>query len=331
MRLKKIKPSMDDTKLNRSQHYIQLVLEIYKRIPNSRKITAKEIQLQLSEIGIARSERTIQRNLTDIAQFFDDVDVDTRDKPFGYSRRSQNLLSHGPQEAVLLSLAENYLRYLLPVNLMKTLDSVFNDAKQHLFPTTSNMKERQWLRKVCFVNEGVPLLPPHIDNKIFEKVSYALFHNRYLSICYTNANLEYKSKDVMPLGLAQQGSRLYLVCRFHGHTNERSLALHRINKVNVSTFDFTYPSDFDLERYELDGRFYFGEGNEVNLSFCITHESGYHLLETPLSLKQCAELVDGGYQITATVIDSPQLDRWLRGFGDDVWDITKQKSSEKTA
>ncbi|KFK53390.1 transcriptional regulator, partial [Vibrio vulnificus] len=99
---------MNDTKLNRSQHYIQLVLEIYKRIPNSRKITAKEIQQQLSEVGIVRSERTIQRNLTDIAQFFDDVDVDMRDKPFGYSRRSRHLLSHGPQEAVLMMLAEKY-------------------------------------------------------------------------------------------------------------------------------------------------------------------------------------------------------------------------------
>ncbi|RXP91561.1 WYL domain-containing transcriptional regulator [Vibrio parahaemolyticus] len=322
---------MNDTKLNRSQHYIQLVLEIYKRIPNSRKITAKEIQQQLSEVGIVRSERTIQRNLTDIAQFFDDVDVDMRDKPFGYSRRSRHLLSHGPQEAVLLSLAENYLRYLLPVNLMKTLDTVFNDAKQHLFPTTSNVKERQWLKKVRFVSEGVPLLPPHIDNEIFEKVSYALFHNRYLSLCYTNANLEQKSKEVMPLGLAQQGSRLYLVCRFRGHTNERSLALHRIHKASISTFDFAYPSDFDLERYDLDGRFYFGEGEEIRLSFCIGSESGYHLLETPLSIDQHVELIDGGYQVTATVIDSLQLDRWLRGFGDEVWSITKEECTTKTA
>lgn len=330
MRLK-IKPSMNDTKLNRSQHYIQLVLEIYKRIPNSRKITAKEIQQQLSEVGIVRSERTIQRNLTDIAQFFDDVDVDMRDKPFGYSRRSRHLLSHGPQEAVLLSLAENYLRYLLPVNLMKTLDTVFNDAKQHLFPTTSNVKERQWLKKVRFVSEGVPLLPPHIDNEIFEKVSYALFHNRYLSLCYTNANLEQKSKEVMPLGLAQQGSRLYLVCRFRGHTNERSLALHRIHKASISTFDFAYPSDFDLERYDLDGRFYFGEGEEIRLSFCIGRESGYHLLETPLSMDQHVELIDGGYQVMATVIDSLQLDRWLRGFGDEVWSITKEECTTKIA
>ncbi|EMK3412632.1 WYL domain-containing protein [Vibrio parahaemolyticus] len=322
---------MNDTKLNRSQHYIQLVLEIYKRIPNSRKITAKEIQQQLSEVGIVRSERTIQRNLTDISQFFDDVDVDMRDKPFGYSRRSRHLLSHGPQEAVLLSLAENYLRYLLPVNLMKTLDTVFNDAKQHLFPTTSNVKERQWLKKVRFVSEGVPLLPPHIDNEIFEKVSYALFHNRYLSLCYTNANLEQKSKEVMPLGLAQQGSRLYLVCRFRGHTNERSLALHRIHKASISTFDFAYPSDFDLERYDLDGRFYFGEGEEIRLSFCIGRESGYYLLETPLSMDQSVELIDGGYQVTATVIDSLQLERWLRGFGDEVWNITKEECPPKIA
>lgn len=324
-----IKPSMDDTKVNRSQHYIQLVLEIYKRIPNSRKITAKEIQQQLNEVGIVRSERTIQRNLTDIAQFFDDVDVDTRDKPFGYSRRSQNLLSYGPQEAVLLSLAENYLRYLLPVNLMKTLDSVFNDAKQHLFPTTSNLKERQWLKKVRFVSEGVPFLPPNLDNEIFEKVSYALFHNRYLSLCYTNTNLERKTKEVMPLGLAQQGSRLYLVCRFHGHTNERSLALHRIQKASISTFDFAYPNNFNLEQYDLDGRFYFGEGEEIVLSFCIRQESGYHLLETPLSTKQSVKLIDGGYQFTATVIDSLQLDRWLLGFGSDVWNITKEAGSPK--
>ncbi|MCU8163933.1 WYL domain-containing protein, partial [Vibrio vulnificus] len=139
------------------------------------------------------------------------------------------------------------------------------------------------------------------------------------------------SKEVMPLGLAQQGSRLYLVCRFRGHTNERSLALHRIHKANISTFDFAYPSDFDLERYDLDGRFYFGEGEEIRLSFCIGRESGYHLLETPLSMDQHVELIDGGYQVMATVIDSLQLDRWLRGFGDEVWSITKEECTTKIA
>ena len=148
--------------------------------------------------------------------------------------------------------------------------------------------------------------------------------HHYRSLGTTNTNLERKTKEVMPLGLAQQGSRLYLVCRFHGHTNERSLALHRIQKASISTFDFAYPNNFNLEQYDLDGRFYFGEGEEIVLSFCIRQESGYHLLETPLSTKQSVKLIDGGYQFTATVIDSLQLDRWLLGFGSDVWNITKE-------
>ncbi|MGR6781777.1 hypothetical protein ACU5B6_26170 [Moritella viscosa] len=65
---------MNQNSLNRSQHYLQLILEIYKRIPKHRKTTAKEIQMQLANIGIIRTERTIQRNLADIVQFFDDID-----------------------------------------------------------------------------------------------------------------------------------------------------------------------------------------------------------------------------------------------------------------
>ncbi|EMN7257674.1 WYL domain-containing protein, partial [Vibrio vulnificus] len=69
----------------------------------------------------------------------------------------------------------------------------------------------------------------------------------------------------------------------------------------------------------------------IRLSFCIGRESGYHLLETPLSMDQHVELIDGGYQVTATVIDSLQLERWLRGFGDEVWNIAKEECTTKTA
>ncbi|WP_257266243.1 hypothetical protein [Endozoicomonas sp. ONNA2] len=35
-------------------------------------------------------------------------------------------------------------------------------------------------------------------------------------------------QTVMPLGLAQQGPRLFLVCRFKGYDDERNLAMHRM-------------------------------------------------------------------------------------------------------
>ena len=119
----------------------------------------------------------------------------------------------------------------------------------------------------------------------------------------------------MPLGLAQQGPRLYLVCRFEGFDNERSLALHRIISAEVSTIRFDRPPEFDLKKYDDDGRFGFGEGERIRLTFRIQNQNGFHLLESPLSKDQEVKELDDEYEITATVVDTEQLNWWLRGFG----------------
>ncbi|NMU25005.1 WYL domain-containing protein, partial [Vibrio parahaemolyticus] len=84
-------------------------------------------------------------------------------------------------------------------------------------------------------------------------------------------------------GLAQQGQRMYLVCRFDGYDNERTIAVHRVRKAIVSSFGFERPKEFKLSQYDADGRFGFGEGELVNLSFSINKQMGYYLIETPLS------------------------------------------------
>lgn len=123
----------------------------------------------------------------------------------------------------------------------------------------------------------------------------------------------------MPLGLAQQGSRLYLVCRYRGYDNERSLALHRILSAEISTLTFDRPKEFDLKKYDDDGRFGFGEGEKVQLTFRIGRNIGFHLLEHPLSSDQpVVELNDERLEITASVIDSALLEWWLRGVGDAI-------------
>jgi hypothetical protein len=117
----------------------------------------------------------------------------------------------------------------------------------------------------------------------------------------------------MPLGIAQQGPRLYLVCKFEGFDNERSLALHRISKASAGV-ELRRPRDFDLKAYDDDGRFGFGEGRRIHLKFRIEKPPGRHLLESPLSAdQQVAEHADC-FEITATVIESEQLRWWLRGF-----------------
>ena len=127
----------------------------------------------------------------------------------------------------------------------------------------------------------------------------------------------------MPLGLAQQGPRMYLVCRFDGYDNERSLALHRILSARASTFTFDRPKDFDLEQYDNDGRFAYGNGELVRLSFRIEKEAGLHLLESPLSADQLVVDHEDSYEISATVVDSAMLNWWLRGFGELLGSVIK--------
>lgn len=308
----------------RTQNTLTFVFELLKRIPRSHKITANELHEQLESAGFERSVRSIQRNLDMLCEHFDIV-KDDRSKPFGYSwmkdSKGLSLAQLGPQESLLLSLAEDYLMHLLPSNVFCSLSGFFEQARYNLHSSTSNKKEVGWLSKVRVVSETQPLLPPQIDSEVFKNVSEALYHDRLLNIEYYNVKKQQRSAMVMPLGLAQQGSRLYLVCRFDGYDNERSVAIHRITKATVSTFNFDRPKDFKLSQYDADARFGFGEGEKCIITFCITKQAGFHLTETALSKDQQIEEYEDHYKITATLVKSKQLKDWLGGFEDKVWDV----------
>ena len=127
----------------------------------------------------------------------------------------------------------------------------------------------------------------------------------------------------MPLGLAQQGPRMYLVCRYEGCDNERCLALYRISKAEATIFIFERPKDFNLKQFDVDGRFGYGDGSKIKLSFRIEKAAGLHVVECPLSADQVVVELGDAYEITATMVDSDMLEWWLRGFGDAVSSVTR--------
>lgn len=220
-------------------------------------------------------------------------------------------------------LAEQQLSSLLPAKLMKSMEGFFTQARSQLGDKASTQREREWLQKVRVVSTSQPLLPPKIDPSVFDQVSNALYGNQWLEVDYKNAAGKRTTARVMPLGLAQQGPRMYLVCRFDGYDNERSLALHRILSARASNLTFERPKEFDLKQYDDDGRFGYGEGEHVRLTFRIEKEAGQHLLESPLSVDQQVVELDDAYKITATVVHSEMLEWWLRGFGPAVSSVTK--------
>lgn len=302
---------------------VLLSLEILRRIPRNRRVTAAELHQQLSHAGFQRDLRSIQRHLDTLSEHFE-IERDERERPYGYRWLPQagglSLTSLTPQESLLLRLAEEHLKPLLPPALMKSLEGFFAQARITL--NNSNL-EKQWTRKVRVVSTTLPMLPPRIAPGVFETVSQALYENRWLNILYRNARRQRRDHDIMPLGLAQQGATLYLVCRFRDFNNERTLAVHRILAAEMSDLKFERPLEFDLSAYEDEGRFQYGDGQRIQLSFCIDKNAGAHLLESRLSTDQKVEEYDDCYHVTASVLDSLLLERWLLGFGEDVWGVEK--------
>ena len=304
---------------------LKLSHELLRRIPKGRTVTAPELRQQLSDAGFERDMRTIQRQLETLSEYFD-LDRDDSSKPYRYCwkeyAKGLSLPTLSTQESLLLMLAEQHLSSLLPAKLMKSMEGFFTQARSQLGDTGST--QREWLKKVRVVSTSQPLLPPKIDPVVFDQVSNALYGNNWLEVDYKNAAGKRTATRVMPLGLAQQGPRMYLVCRFDGYDNERSLALHRIVSARTMTLKFDRPKDFDLKQYDDDGRFGYGNGERIRLSFRIEKQAGLHLLESPLSVDQQVVELEDCYEITATVVDSEMLEWWLRGFGDKLIRLTKE-------
>lgn len=309
-----------------------LALELLRRIPRGRKITARELHEQLLHAGIARDLRTIQRNLEMLCDHFD-IECDNRSRPYGYrwleNSNGVSLPMLTPQESLLLAMAEAHLKPILPSRLIKSMTGLFTQAQRNLHDNGPSRLEAEWPDKVRIVATSQPLLPPPIADGVFESVSEALYLDRLLRITYRNASGKESENTVMPLGLAQQGPRLYLVCRFEGYNNERSLALNRILSTSVSTFTFERPAEFNLKKYDDDGRFGFGEGHQIFLTFEIDRTAGFHLIESPLSLDQThREIGNERLEFSATVVDSAMLKWFLAAFGEAVSNVQRQSVVE---
>jgi len=114
---------------------VQIALELLRRIPRGRKVSASELHAQLSDSGLKRDIRTIQRQLQVLTQQFD-IEPDDSASPCGYRwkelAKGMTLPSLTEQESLLLTLAEQHLRNLLPANLMKSMGSFFDRARRNI-------------------------------------------------------------------------------------------------------------------------------------------------------------------------------------------------------
>ncbi len=302
---------------------LQIAIELMRRIPKHRKVSTTDLVHSLKDAGLERDPRSIQRLLKELAEHYD-IEVDARSKPFGYRWKDHAqplaVMSMTPQQALLLSLSQQLLGNLLPAKLRKELKPLLDQAKVELneLDRREAVLARQWANKVRSVPMTPDFVPPAIRPGVMDAASTALYENLWLDVAYRNAKDKRSTHRVQPLAMVQQGPCMYLVTVYEGHDDLRHLAMHRIESARATDERFEVPKHFDLDAYVAQGGFGLSKGNRVRLTYEIAKTAGPSVIEVKLSPDQTHEDLGDRWRITATLVETEWLHRWLRAWGSNL-------------
>ena len=300
---------------------VLLLIAVLQRIPKNRWVSSTEIRKGLAAEGIDLMPRRLQRFLVALVEceaFH--IEVDRRGKPYGYRRNAPDSTldesSLTPQESLLLRLCQERLKYQLPPCITEAMEPLFSASKTALNENGKSAKTREWLQKVAFVSDTVPMMPPKIKPRIFNAVSEALYRDSKLRVKFHNSRGEENEAVVSPLGLVQQVQRLYLICQFEGYNKIRHLALHRMDEAEVTAFPSVRPQYFSLSQYVASRHFNYSNGGKIHLLIEFTNpETAVNLSETPFNPTQTLQqLEDGAWRLEADMDDTVQLTGWIEAW-----------------
>jgi predicted DNA-binding transcriptional regulator YafY len=308
-----------------NQHSLLRQWHMLRMVPRApAKITARELRDRLQRAEFDVHERSVQRDLNELAQVFP-LCVDTRDKPFGWSWQrdaaSFDLPGLSTPEALTLALVEQHLRHVLPPATLDDLQPHFQSAARALSAPQGPAPSRSWLDKIRTVQPMQPLLAPDMDPVCQRTVYEALMQERQLALRYRKQDAAEPSTYpvVHPLAIVQRGPLMYLVCLFADYADVRTIALHRVVAAEMLYEPARKSPTFDIDDYIAQGQMGVVTGAPIELDAVFSAVAGKHLYETPLSAQQTlTALPDGRLRLVASVPSTKTLLWWLLGFGDGV-------------
>jgi predicted DNA-binding transcriptional regulator YafY len=295
-----------------------------RQIPrHPRKITAAELTRRLNDQGYAVNKRTVERDLKMFEELFGLV-ADDRSRPYGWQwgpdSPAIDLPSLDDGQALTLSVAEPFVAQLLPPPVLEALKPMLLAAQRKLRESVGAKQLKAWSEKIYNTPPTQPLIPARITPEVHDVVGMGLLRDQWLRIQYEKRGATISASfDVQPLGLVTRGPMLYLICRFKGHTDERTIALSRIEHVELLPELFKRPNEFSLREFVEKGRMGYGDSKMSKIKLRFDRQRGEQFFETPLSSDQViSEEGKDFLLVTATIPITPQLRRWLLGFGADV-------------
>lgn len=307
---------------NSKQSAMLRLWEMLKLLPShGTGKTALELTEALKEAGFDITKRQVERDLNELSEVFH-LDCDDRSPPYGWKWRSgasTDLPGLTVAEAISLRMVEDTLKPLLPASILQSLQPRFNQAKSKLDVLAQDNRRAQWVNKIRTVSPAFPFIPPAIDPVVLEVVQEALMADEQVDVEYRGMGSdESKQMRLHPLGMANRGPVTYLVATAFAYPDVRLYAVHRMTSATRTWETAKQPVGFDLDEYIHSGGLHFGKGKTIRLSMHITEGLARILEETPMSEDQTLKTEDGGIKLTATVMESWQLNWWIMSQGSNI-------------
>jgi len=291
-------------------------------LQRNQRLSTSEVRNRLEVLGYSVTQRTVQRDLEELARHYP-IECDDRVKPFGWRWREGakriSLPSMGWPEAVSFHLLETYLQGVMPTFVKDSIEPYLAEARRKLAEQFEHLPLKRWPERVRVINQGSPQSPPPVPRTVHEAFTEAVLLGRRLSIRYQKLDAQAaKAYTVSPLGLVQYGSVFYAPVRFEDHEDVRTVALHRVRRAVVLDEPSGIES-FDLGGWLSTGVLGFGGQETIELVLVLHDDLPERLKESPLSADQRLERTEAGlYQLESTVLDTVQLRRWLLSLGPKV-------------
>jgi predicted DNA-binding transcriptional regulator YafY len=201
------------------------------------------------------------------------------------------------------------------------LSGVERLAQRRLDAGRGDRRTRMLASRVRVVPDGFDRLPAQIDPDILREVVYGITHSKMLSLRYRSSKGEESTKKLGPLGLVMKDGSVYLVCCGTSGRPIRTLPLHRMISVSVTSGVFVPPARFDLDAWlQETGQMNHPQDTDnqaISLVLKVAPGSVWHFQERPLSPDQAitGPEQDGWFRVTATTRRWYTLTAFLASFG----------------
>lgn len=291
---------------------------LHKLPPKGPGITSGELLEKMKDAGYRVTKRTIERDLNELSRLFP-LTCNDRGVPFGWHwtpGASIDLPGMSVSEALSLTLIEDTIRPLLPNGMLSALQGRFDHARQKLEHMADENLAARWMSKVASVRPQLNLQAPNIPAQILETIQQGVLKERQIACRYYSAHGDKTSELTLnPLALVQRGVATYLIGTAPPYSDLRQYAVHRFIDAELLPTLAEDVSQFDLREYLGSDALQFGSTQKIRLQAWVSESLARLLRETPLSTDMVLEARDTGYQLTATVSDSWQLQWWILSQG----------------